>query len=323
MTVQIRDLTIEYSSGGYRVRPIDHLDLDIDNGQVVLLLGASGCGKTTLLSALAAILTPTSGRIMVDGIDVTALRGKESVEYRRRTVGVVFQAFNLVASLTALENVAVPLLAAGARRKSALRRAADLLARVELSDRAHHRPGDMSGGQQQRVAIARALAADPSLVLADEPTAHLDYVQVEGVLRLLEELRGPGRVIVIATHDDRLLPLADRVVHLSPRREVESSKVVHRSLQRGEVLFAQGDAGDLIYVVVSGSIELIRDRVAGPPDVVAVYGPGKYFGELAPLYGIRRSATARTVVPSEVVGYSASEFRQLQDASKPEGIVTR
>ncbi len=323
MSVQIGDLTIEYSSGGYLVRPIDHLDLDIESGQVVLLLGASGCGKTTLLSALAAILSPTSGRITVDGIDVTALRGKGSVEYRRHTVGVVFQAFNLVPSLTALENVAAPLLAAGVRRKSALRRAADLLAQVELSDRAHHRPGDMSGGQQQRVAIARALVADPSLVLADEPTAHLDYVQVEGVLRLLEGLRGPGRVIVIATHDDRLLPLADRVVHLSPRREVDRTKVVHRSLERGEVLFAQGDVGDLIYEVVSGSIELSRERVDGPSEVVASYGPGRYFGELAPLYGIRRSATARAVVPSEVVGYSTTEFRQVQEASKRDGIVTR
>ena len=166
MSVQLRDLTIEYSSGGYLVRPIDHLDLDIDDGEVVLLLGASGCGKTTLLSALAAILTPTSGSIVVDGVDVTGLFGKALVDYRRHKVGVVFQAFNLVPSCTALENVAAPLMSAGIRRRAAMRRAANLLDQVELSDRATHRPGDLSGGQQQRVAIARALAADPPLVLA-------------------------------------------------------------------------------------------------------------------------------------------------------------
>jgi putative ABC transport system ATP-binding protein len=162
------------------------------------------------------------------------------------------------------------------------------------------------------VAIARALAADPPLVLADEPTAHLDYVQVEGVLQLLHELRRPGRVIVIATHDDRLLPLADRVVHLSPRHVVERDVVLQRSLESGELLFKQGDMGDLIYVVDSGSIELLRQRVDGRQEVVSLIGPGKYFGELAPLYGLRRSASARAVTPSQVTAYTVNEFRRAQ-----------
>jgi len=316
MGVQVDDLTIEYSSGGYRVRPIDRLDLQIEDGEVVLLLGASGCGKTTLLAALAAILTPTSGRIVVDGVDVTALTGTTLIEYRRRKVGVAFQAFNLIPSLTAVENVASPLLSGGAGRKRALRRSAELLARVGLTDRADHRPGDLSGGEQQRVAIARALAVDPPLVLADEPTAHLDYVQVDGVLRLLQDLRGPGRIIVIATHDERLLPLADRVVHLSPSTEVPDATATRRSLEAGEILFAQGEAGDLVYVVESGSIEISRERVDDEPEVLATYGPGRYFGELAPLYGLRRSATAQAVVPSRVVGYSPTHFRQLQDSER-------
>jgi putative ABC transport system ATP-binding protein len=316
MGVQVDDLTIEYSSGGYRVRPIDRLNLQIEDGEVVLLLGASGCGKTTLLAALAAILTPTSGRIVVDGVDVTALAGTALIEYRRRKVGVAFQAFNLIPSLTAAENVASPLLSGGAGRKRALHRSAELLAQVGLAGRADHRPGDLSGGEQQRVAIARALAADPPLVLADEPTAHLDYVQVDGVLRLLQDLRGPGRIIVIATHDDRLLPLADRVVHLSPSVEVPGATATRRSLEAGEILFAQGEAGDLVYVVQSGSIEISRERVDDEPEVLATYGPGRYFGELAPLYGLRRSATARAVVPSRVVGYSATHFRQLQDSER-------
>jgi putative ABC transport system ATP-binding protein len=314
MGVRLRDLTIEYSSGGYLVRPIDHLDLDIDDGEVVLLLGASGCGKTTLLSALAGILTPTSGSIEVDGVEVTGLTGKGLVDYRRHSVGVVFQAFNLVPSCTALENVAAPLMSAGVRRRVAMRRAMDLLEQVDLRDRSSHRPGDLSGGQQQRVAIARALAADPPMVLADEPTAHLDYVQVEGVLRLLQELRGPQRVIAIATHDDRLLPLADRVVHLSPVREAQSSTAVERTLDAGDLLFAQGDPGDLVYVVESGSIDVTRERADGGAEVLASYGPGSYFGELAPMFGLRRSAGARATEPTVVIGYPAAEFRHRQES---------
>ena len=128
----------------------------------------------------------------------------------------MFQAFNLIPSLTALENVMVPLRAAGIHRRIARARAGELLARVGLEDRMSHRPGDLSGGQQQRVAVARAIALDPPLVLADEPTAHLDFIQVEEVLRLIRELADDDRVVVVATHDSRMLPLADRVVELVP-----------------------------------------------------------------------------------------------------------
>ena len=315
VSLTVRDLGVEYSSGGYRVRPLDHLDLDIAEGELVLALGASGCGKTTLLSALASILTPTSGSILLQhgdrATEVTALRGAELTAYRRSSVGIVFQAFNLVPSLTAVENVAAPLLIAGTSRRRALERARTLLADVDLSDRLDHRPGGLSGGQQQRVAIARALAADPPLVLADEPTAHLDYVQVEGVLRLLRSLAGPGRIVVVATHDERLLPMADRIIELSPRVAPGQTARIERSLEAGEVLFRQGDPGDLVYVVESGAVEVSRERVDGPDEVVARYGPGQYFGELAPLYGLRRSATARAAEPTTVVGHPPVEFRHL------------
>ena len=132
-------------------------------------------------------------------------------------MGVVFQAFNLIPSLSALDNVAAPLWAAGVQAGEARARAETLLTRVGLKERMHHHPGDLSGGQQQRVAIARALALDPPLILADEPTAHLDYIQVEEILRLIGELASEGRVVAVATHDDRLLPLADQVVELVPR----------------------------------------------------------------------------------------------------------
>ncbi len=216
-TLHVNDLVVEYSSGGYAVRPIDGLNLEVSAGSLALLLGPSGCGKTTLLSCLGGILRPTSGRIALGDLDVTTLDPRALTTYRRRTVGIVFQAFNLLPSLTAFENVMVPMDAAGVSRREARQRAEELLARVGLQDRMRHRPGDLSGGQQQRVAVARAIALDPPLILADEPTAHLDFIQVEEVLRLIRELASGDRLVVVATHDTRMLPLADQVVELVPQ----------------------------------------------------------------------------------------------------------
>jgi putative ABC transport system ATP-binding protein len=309
--IRVRDLTMEYSSGGYVVRPFDHFDLDLATGNLALLLGASGCGKTTLLSMLASILTPTSGSIQVGDIDVTALKGAELGAYRRQTVGVVFQAFNLIPSLTARENIYVSMRYAGVERKAAKARSEELLTMVGLEDRMDHRPGKLSGGQQQRVAIARALALDPPLIVADEPTASLDYVQVDGVIRLLRELAAPGRVVVIATHDERLLPLADRVVELTPRPSSESRPPARSELAAGEVLFRQGAQGDLVYEVDSGLIEIVQEQSDGGEQSLALIEPGNYFGELAPMFGLRRSATARASArgPAVVTGYTLRDFR--------------
>jgi putative ABC transport system ATP-binding protein len=309
-TVAIRDLVVEYSSGGYLVRPVDSLNLDFGDGELVLLLGASGCGKTTLLSALASILTPTSGSIQVGDTEVVGLRGRALREYRRRQVGIVFQAFNLVPSLNALENTAMPLWEAGWRARQARERAVELLRDVDLGEYTGRRPSELSGGQQQRVAIARALAHDPPLVLADEPTAHLDYIQVEGVLRLLRETARPGRIVVVATHDDRLLPLADRIVELSPVAKPTSAEPVRVELAAGEVLFQQGDVGSHVYLVESGEIDLVRVRDDGQEEIIARAQPGGYFGELAPIFGIPRSATARASQPSVVTGYTPADFRE-------------
>ena len=214
--LSIQNLTVEYASGADTVRPIDGLNLDVAAGSLVILMGPSGCGKTTLLSCLGGILRPSGGAIKFGDVDVTSLDARGLSTYRRETVGIVFQAFNLVPSLTAIENVMVPLSSTGISRRAAHKRAGQLLARVGLEDRLSHRPGDLSGGQQQRVAVARAIALDPPLILADEPTAHLDFIQVEEVLRLIRELASGDRMVVVATHDSRILPLADRVVELVP-----------------------------------------------------------------------------------------------------------
>ncbi|HEX3454011.1 MAG TPA: ATP-binding cassette domain-containing protein [Gaiellaceae bacterium] len=318
--IAIRDLTMEYSSGGYVVRPFHDFDLDLATGDLALLLGASGCGKTTLLSMLASILTPTSGSIHVGDVEVTGLKGADLAEYRRRTVGVVFQAFNLVPSLTAQENVFAALRFAGVRRKAATARSEELLAMVGLEDRMHHRPGKLSGGQQQRVGIARALALDPPLIVADEPTASLDYMQVDGVIRLLRELAAPGRVVVIATHDERLLPLADRVVELTPRPTNETRPPEEVVLEAGQVLFRQGDPGDLVFEVEAGAVEILQEMADGSENLLAVVEPGNYFGELAPMFGLRRSATARATsgAPATVTGFTLRDFRSRRGSLVPD-----
>ena len=307
MDLVVHDLTIEYKSGDYTLRPIEGLSFRVPSGSLALLLGPSGCGKSTLLSCLAGILTPTSGMIAIGGEPVTGLTGSALTEYRRRTVGIVFQSFNLVPSLTAAENVMAPLRAAGMRRGAATKRAAALLDEVSLTDRATHLPAQLSGGQQQRVAIARALAHEPPIVLADEPTAHLDYVQVESVLRLIRSLAQPGRSVVVATHDERLLPLADVVVEMLPKFVEGADKPEKLTLKAGEIVFEQGSLGGKIYVVEGGGVEIERDG-----EVIHVNQQGEHFGEMGPLFNLPRSATARAGAKgAKLTGYTLRQYSEI------------
>ncbi len=308
--LSIQNLVVEYYSGGYALRPINGLNLDVAAGSLVMLLGPSGCGKTTLLSCLGGILRPKSGAIKFDEVDITTLQGAELANYRRNKVGIVFQAFNLVPSLTAVENVMVPLRSAGMSRRASRRRAEELLARVNLAERMNHRPGDLSGGQQQRVAVARAIALDPPLILADEPTAHLDFIQVEEVLRLIRELADGERVVVVATHDSRMLPMADRVVELTPDLAETNRPPETVHLQAGEVLFEQSTMGDLIYVVSEGEFEIVHELADGGEELVKVAGPGDYFGEIGVLFHLPRSATVRARSDATAVGYTVQAFRE-------------
>jgi putative ABC transport system ATP-binding protein len=315
MDLDVRNLTVEYTSGAYVVRALDDLSFFAQSGELVLLLGPSGSGKTTLLSCLAAILRPARGEIVFGDTTVTGLSGRALTDYRRNTVGIVFQSFNLVPSLTAVENVDSPLRAGGMKGKQARARARDLVELVGLTDRADHRPGDLSGGQQQRVAIARALGFDPPLLLADEPTAHLDYTQVEVVLRVLRGLAQPGRVVLVSTHDERIVPLADRVIELTPELKQERRRK-KQTLAAGEVLFEERSRGALIYVVNEGEIEVVKQRSDGGEEILATYGPKEYFGELGPLLGFARAATARARRASVVTGYTVPEFRKVVGADK-------
>jgi putative ABC transport system ATP-binding protein len=309
--LRIDDLTVEFSKGEYAVRPLDHLTVTVRAGTLAVLLGPSGCGKTTLLSCLAAILTPTSGSIMFRGADIATLTGRELTAHRRHGVGVIFQAFNLVPSLTSVENVAVPMRAAGMRARAAKERAVELLHGVGLGDRLTHRPASLSGGQQQRVAIARALALDPPLVLADEPTAHLDHVQVESVLRLIRSLTDGGRVVLVSTHDDRMLPLADQVIEMRPDSLPPTAVATTTvTLAAGSILFSHGDPSDRIFIVEEGQVDVVRDSPDGER-VLATLGPGEHLGEMGPLFNLRRSATVRARSDAILTGYTVAAFRDL------------
>ena len=312
VSLSVKSLTVEFTSGGYKIRPLNGFSFEGDDGQLVVLLGPSGCGKTTMLSCLAGLLKPASGSIHFNNEEVTALRGGALAAYRRHSVGVVFQAFNLIPSLSARANVMVPLRLAGVPRKEARERATALLARVGLTERINHRPAQMSGGQQQRVAIARALVQDPPLVLADEPTAHLDYIQVEGILRLLRDLARPGRMVVVATHDERITNLADNVVELVPLLPAAQREPREVALGAGEFLFRQGEPSDLVYLIQSGEIEILREKSDGEEEHVTVIGPGGYFGELGPMLNLPRSASARALQPTVLTGHSVQQFRTLR-----------
>jgi putative ABC transport system ATP-binding protein len=308
-SLAVADLTMEFTSGGYKVRPLNGLSFNCDDGQLVVLLGPSGCGKTTLLSCLAGLLTPTSGSIKLNDEEVTNLRGSALQTYRRDSVGVVFQAFNLIPSLSARSNVMVPLRFSGVKTSQARERADELIAQVDLTERAHHRPEQLSGGQQQRVAIARALVHNPPLVLADEPTAHLDFIQVEGILRLIRDIASSGRLVVVATHDDRITQLADQVIELVPHRKDTDRAPTTVTLEPSQMLFKQGDPSDLVYVVEKGEIELFRERADGTEEHIVVVGPHGYFGELGPMLNLPRSASARAIGPAVLTSYSLQLFR--------------
>jgi putative ABC transport system ATP-binding protein len=217
--VELADVERRYARGGGVVRALAGVTLSIARGEFVAVVGPSGCGKSTLLNLIAGVDRADAGEVRVCGLELTHASEAELTRFRRRSVGVVFQAFHLVANLTAEENVALPLALDG---RSDPGRVRELLAKVGLAERARHHPGELSGGEQQRVAVARALVHRPALLVADEPTGNLDSGNGARVMEVLEELRrSEGAALVLATHDRSLVARADRVVYLRDGRVVE------------------------------------------------------------------------------------------------------
>jgi ABC-type lipoprotein export system ATPase subunit len=211
--IELRDLVKAYSKGSEVVTAVDGIDLEVQERGLVAIVGASGSGKSTLLHMIGAMDRPTRGTVTVAGKAVNDLPEGELTRLRRKTVGFVFQTFNLIPNLTALENVTLPMEFNGVRKEERVRRATALLERFGLGPRLGHRPKELSGGEMQRVAIARALANEPPLVLADEPTGNLDSKTGQIIYELLKEV-SRERTVLVVTHDERLAGLADRVLHI-------------------------------------------------------------------------------------------------------------
>lgn len=228
---ELRNLSKTYykPDGSVMVEALRTINLSILRGEYVAIMGSSGSGKSTLMNVLGCLDRPTSGEYLLDGKDVARMPDDELSEYRGRKIGFVFQAFNLIAQLTILENVAVPLFYQGLSKHDREARASAMLGLVGLNDRLDHRPRELSGGQQQRVAIARALVTNPVVLMADEPTGNLDSKTGQAILALFEDLHAKGMTIIMVTHDDsiaercrRVVRLKDGVVEIDRRREVPS-----------------------------------------------------------------------------------------------------
>ena len=216
MLIEIKDIYKIYNEGREsEVRALNGVSLSIDRGEFVAIVGQSGSGKSTLMNVLGCLDIPTYGDYWLDGVDVTGLSDRQLAHIRNKQIGFIFQGYNLIQELDALENVILPLIYQGVPIWEREDRAMEALARVGMDDRAHHRPSEMSGGQQQRVAIARAIATHPSIIMADEPTGALDSKTGQHVLEILRELYRGGTTVIIITHDNGIAATARRVVRLS------------------------------------------------------------------------------------------------------------
>ncbi|NCY01852.1 MAG: ABC transporter ATP-binding protein [Planctomycetia bacterium] len=219
VAVRVRGVTKEFGSGGSLTKALRGVDLDVPYGELLILAGPSGCGKTTLVSIVAGTLEPTAGEVTVLGHDLVAMRRGRKVGFRRDNVGFVFQAYNLLPSLTAAENAAVPLLIAGWRRSRAVEAACAVLDELGLGDRLASLPSELSGGQQQRVAIARSLVHGPRLLVCDEPTSALDAENGRITMELIARIAvQPDRAVIVVTHDARVYSFADRIATMEDGR---------------------------------------------------------------------------------------------------------
>ena len=226
MLIEIQDIFKIYNEGKEsEVRALDGVSLKIDRGEFVAIVGQSGSGKSTMMNVLGCLDIPTYGTYLLDGTEVTDLTDRQLARIRNREIGFIFQGYNLIQELDALENVTLPLIYQGISVFEREDRAMEALERVGMADRAHHRPSEMSGGQQQRVAIARAIATRPPIIMADEPTGALDSKTGRHVLEILRELNGEGSTIILITHDDGIAAQARRRVRLTDGRIVSDEQL--------------------------------------------------------------------------------------------------
>ena len=219
--IEIRDMCKIYNPGENEVRALDHVDLRIYKNEFVAIIGQSGSGKSTLMNMLGCLDVPTSGTYILNGQDVSNLTDDDLSDIRNREIGFIFQGFNLIAGLTALENVELPLIYRGVPKKERIRLSEIALEKVGLKARMDHKPSEMSGGQQQRVAIARAIAQAPPVILADEPTGNLDSGSTKEIMEILKGLHAEGRTVILITHDNEIAERAKRIIRIMDGKIVD------------------------------------------------------------------------------------------------------
>lgn len=212
--IHIENMKKIYNPGENEVRALDGIDLDIEKGDLVAIVGHSGSGKSTLMNMLGCLDTPTSGKYVLDGQNVASMTDNQLADVRNKEIGFIFQGFNLISNLDAVENVELPLVYRGVSKNERKQLAMEALKSVGLEDRMKHKPNEMSGGQQQRVAVARAVAAKPPIILADEPTGNLDTKSTQEIMEILKELHRSGRTVIIITHDEEIASQAHRVIRI-------------------------------------------------------------------------------------------------------------
>lgn len=212
--IHIENMKKIYNPGENEVRALDGIDLDIEKGDLVAIVGHSGSGKSTLMNMLGCLDTPTSGKYVLDGQDVASMTDNQLADVRNKEIGFIFQGFNLISNLDAVGNVELPLVYRGVSKNERKQLAMEALKSVGLEDRMKHKPNEMSGGQQQRVAVARAVAAKPPIILADEPTGNLDTKSTQEIMEILKELHRSGRTVIIITHDEEIASQTHRVIRI-------------------------------------------------------------------------------------------------------------
>ena len=335
--IECRQLVKTYHSTAGDFPALKEIDLQVDRGQFVAVIGKSGSGKSTLVNMITGIDRPTSGEVLVGGTSVGVLSEGKLAQWRGRNIGVIFQFFQLLPTLTVVENVMLPMdfchMYSGRERRE---RAMHLLEQVDVAEHAHKLPSAVSGGQQQRVAIARALANDPPILAADEPTGNLDSKTAESVFRLFERQVQEGKTILMVTHDRDLAKRATRTIMLSDGEIIEEYLVqtfpalaeqqlirATRQLERetflpGSTVLHEGGSADKFYIITRGQIEVLVEASDGERMVVARMGRGQYFGEIELLRGGSNMATIRADPEAgvEVVALGREVFGGLMAESR-------
>jgi putative ABC transport system ATP-binding protein len=235
--IETQNLTKIYGSGSTAVTALDHVNLKVNQGEFVAVMGPSGCGKSTLLHLLGGLDNPSEGQVVIEGASIAKMSDDALTEMRRRKIGFVFQFYNLIPVLSAVENAALPVTLDGIKPTESRARAAEWLKRFGLGDRQNNRPDQLSGGQQQRVAISRALVAEPALILADEPTGNLDTRSGDEIAGLLRDVSKKfGRTVIMVTHDPRIAAYADRIVFLKDGKVIDETLLETRKVKNIELV---------------------------------------------------------------------------------------